>query len=55
MRDEVITETKRLILRRFEERDLQDLYEYLSDADVVKYEQRQEKPSIDFFFDVSGS
>lgn len=38
MRDEVITETKRLILRRFEERDLQDLYEYLSDADVVKYE-----------------
>ena len=24
-------------------------------ADVVKYEQRQEKPSIDFFFDVSGS
>ena len=24
-------------------------------ADVVKYEQRQEKPSIDFFFDVSSS
>ena len=24
-------------------------------ADVVKYEQRQEKPSIDFFFDVSRS
>ena len=24
-------------------------------ADVVKYEQRQEKPSIDFFFDVSAS
>lgn len=24
-------------------------------ADVTQYEQRQEKPSIDFFFDVSGS
>lgn len=33
-----ILETGRLILRRYEERDLQDLYEYLSDSDVVKYE-----------------
>ena len=31
-------ETERLILRNFEERDLNDLYEYLSDPEVVKYE-----------------
>ena len=31
-------ETKRLILRRFRESDLQDLHEYLSDAEVVAYE-----------------
>lgn len=34
----VIAETERLILRRFEKEDLQDLFEYLSDAEVVKYE-----------------
>ena len=28
-------ETKRLILRRFRESDLQDLHEYLSDPEVV--------------------
>ena len=33
-----IIETDRLILRRYCEGDLQDLYEYLSDEDVVKYE-----------------
>ena len=31
-------ETKRLILRRFRESDLQDLHEYLSDAQVVAFE-----------------
>lgn len=31
-------ETDRLIIRRFEEKDLEDLYEYLSDPEVVKYE-----------------
>lgn len=31
-------ETDRLILRRFREGDLQDLYEYLSDPQVVAYE-----------------
>lgn len=31
-------ETERLILRTYEERDLQDLYEYLSDEDVVAFE-----------------
>ncbi len=31
-------ETDRLILRRYYEKDLEDLYEYLSDADVVQYE-----------------
>lgn len=31
-------ETKRLILRRYRKDDLADLYEYLSDAEVVKYE-----------------
>ena len=33
-----ILETERLILRRYEEGDLNDLYEYLSDDEVVKYE-----------------
>ena len=31
-------ETERLILRRYKEEDLQDLFEYLSDKEVVKYE-----------------
>ncbi len=31
-------ETERLILRRYEEKDLEDLYEYLSDEEVVRYE-----------------
>lgn len=35
---EKILETERLILRRYREGDLQDLYEYLSDSEVVKYE-----------------
>lgn len=30
--------TERLILRRYRASDLQDLYEYLSDAEVVKFE-----------------
>jgi len=34
----VIAETERLILRRFRRSDLHDLYEYLSDPDVVAYE-----------------
>lgn len=33
-----ITETERLILRRYQQEDLQDLYEYLSDIKVVEYE-----------------
>lgn len=31
-------QTQRLILRRFAKKDLQDLYEYLSDAEVVRFE-----------------
>lgn len=31
-------ETLRLIIRRFEERDLLDLYEYVSDPEVLKFE-----------------
>lgn len=31
-------ETERLILRRYEEEDLEDLYEYLSDSKVVEFE-----------------
>ena len=31
-------QTQRLILRRYRETDLNDLYEYLSDAQVVKFE-----------------
>lgn len=34
----VIVETERLILRRYVEGDAQDLYEYLSNPEVVKYE-----------------
>ena len=33
-----ILETDRLILRKISVNDLDDLYEYLSDDDVVKYE-----------------
>ena len=34
----IIAKTDRLILRRYGNEDLQDLYEYLSDEEVVKYE-----------------
>ncbi len=34
----IIAETDRLILRRYMKEDLQDLYEYLSNPEVVKYE-----------------
>ncbi len=34
----IIAETERLILRRYKKEDLQDLFEYLSDKEVVKYE-----------------
>ncbi|MEE0858867.1 MAG: GNAT family N-acetyltransferase [Acutalibacteraceae bacterium] len=38
LEDKVIMETDRLILRRYCKEDLQDLYEYLSDEEVVKHE-----------------
>ena len=31
--------TDRLIIRRFEENDWKDLYEYLSDKEVVKFDE----------------
>ena len=34
----MIAETERLILRRYKKEDLEDLFEYLSDPEVVKYE-----------------
>ena len=34
----IIAETERLILRRYQKEDLQDLFDYLSDKEVVKYE-----------------
>ncbi|WP_286082877.1 GNAT family N-acetyltransferase [Parablautia intestinalis] len=34
----IIAETERLILRRYKKEDIQDLFEYLSDREVVKYE-----------------
>lgn len=34
----IIAETERLILRRYRDGDLQDLFEYLSDGEVVEYE-----------------
>ena len=33
-----IAETERLILRRYKKEDIQDLFEYLSDKEVVRYE-----------------
>lgn len=39
----IISETERLILRRFTKGDVDDLYEYLSDKEVVKYEPYQTK------------
>ena len=38
MENKIIMETDRLIIRRYCKEDLQDLYEYLSNEDVVKYE-----------------
>lgn len=37
----ILAETERLLLRRYQEEDLQDLFEYLSDQEVVKYEPYQ--------------
>lgn len=34
----MIAETERLLLRRYKKEDLQDLFEYLSDEEVVEYE-----------------
>ena len=34
----MIAETERLVLRRYKKEDLQDLFEYLSDKEVVYYE-----------------
>ena len=34
----IIAETERLILRRYRKEDIQDLFEYLSDREVVEYE-----------------
>ena len=38
MESKVIAETERLILRRYTENDLEDLYEYLSNPNVVEFE-----------------
>lgn len=35
---ELVAETPRLILRRYRESDLEDLFEYLSDPETVKFE-----------------
>lgn len=37
----IIAETERLILRRYRQDDIEDLFEYLSDQEVVKYEPYQ--------------
>lgn len=34
----IVAESKRLILRRYTKEDVQDLFEYLSDREVVKFE-----------------
>lgn len=38
MEKDTVIQTERLILRRYKSDDLQDLFEYLSDETVVKYE-----------------
>ena len=38
MKDAFVLETGRLVLRRYREGDLMDLYEYLSDPEVVAFE-----------------
>lgn len=38
---QIVAETSRLLLRRYCEEDLQDLFEYLSDEQVVRYEPYQ--------------
>lgn len=40
---DTILETGRLVLRRYRESDLQDLFEYLSDPEVVRYEPYKPK------------
>ena len=42
-RSHIILETERLILRRYRESDLQDLFEYLSDPEVVRFEPYKPK------------
>lgn len=34
----IVAESERLILRRYKKEDMQDLFEYLSDQEVLKYE-----------------
>ena len=34
----IVAESERLILRRYNKEDIRDLFEYLSDKEVVKYE-----------------
>lgn len=41
MGNNIILKTDRLLLRRYQPCDLQDLYAYLSDAEVVKFEPYQ--------------
>lgn len=41
--NDLILETGRLILRRYRESDLQDLFEYLSDPEVVRFEPYKPK------------
>lgn len=36
--EKTIITTGRLIIRKYEEKDLNDLYEYLSDEEVVRFE-----------------
>ena len=38
MNPEILCETERLILRQFRETDLPDLFEYLSDEEVLQFE-----------------
>ena len=49
MENNIIVKTEQLILRKFKQSDLTDLYEYLSDAEVVKFVGRELYVAADLY------
>ena len=44
----IIAETERLILRRYEKEDVRDLFEYLSDKDILEQDREKIEHKIKF-------